>query len=259
MAPKKEAAPVPPGVQRIGEENSLGVDIHGLAALANKLYSYVPPAKEIVNDLRRAVRKLVTDAGWKGDDANRFEDAWGVDAANAEKLSMFIEDVAGVLDNLATSLSELQLALNERMISLKGKETGKFDKLALWKDAITQSNKVQAEAAKRLVTLYAGNKEWSVLAVTKSLSKDKNIDSGLRKSLGDLNDELDDHLPDNDFDWSGFLTWAGTGAGIGGVIGSPFAGVGAIPGSVVGGSAGLLIGGGYSSGKWAIDQLDDWF
>jgi hypothetical protein len=64
-------------VQSVGSVFSLGPDIRGLAALATKLYGYVPPGEKIVEEIEASVKKLVGDAGWKGKDANEFQDAWG--------------------------------------------------------------------------------------------------------------------------------------------------------------------------------------
>ncbi|WP_106396390.1 WXG100 family type VII secretion target [Actinocorallia populi] len=271
MAPK-EPAPVPPGVQAVGGELSLGVDIHGLAALAGRLYGYVPPSEEVVEAIEQSVKKLVTDAGWKGDDANGFQDAWGEDASDAKKLSMFIDDVAHELDQLATSLSELQLAVNDRAGEFKDKAAAAKDDdpfasqnadneaYRIWIDGFHQARKLQEECAKRLVGLYSGNGDgWSVMNTTKSLSDDKNLSKDLRDRLNHVEDELDDGLPDDDFDWTGFAGWVGGGAGIGAAIGAPFAGVGALPGAALGGLIGLGAGVVVGGGGWLVDQIDDWF
>lgn len=83
-----EAAPISPRVQRAGADAaSLGVDIYGIAALATKLYQYAIPQKEIIDAVEGSVKKLLTDAGWRGKDAKEFEDAWTADAVEAGKLS----------------------------------------------------------------------------------------------------------------------------------------------------------------------------
>ncbi|GAA0949060.1 hypothetical protein [Actinocorallia libanotica] len=271
MAPK-EAAPVPAGVQAVGEDLSLGVDIRGLAALANKLYGYVPPSEEVVDAIEKSVKKLVTDAGWKGDDANNFQDAWGEDASDAKKLSMFTEDAAFELDQLATALSELQLSINDRAGEFKTKaqaakeddpmasQTAENEAYRIWIDGFHQARKLQKECAGRLVGLYSGGEDgWSVMNTTKTLSDDKNLSQGLRDRLNHVEDELDDGLPDDDFDWAGFAGWVGGGAGIGAAIGAPFGGVGALPGATVGGLIGLGAGVVVGGGGWLVDQIDDWF
>jgi uncharacterized protein YukE len=263
VAPKKAAAPIPPGVQHVGEDYALGVDIYGLAALANKLYGYAPPSEEVVDAIESSVRKLVSDASWKGDDANAFQNAWDADAREARKLPMLIDDAGMLIDNLATSLAELQLAVNDRILNAKNnpdqltrdREVGEIAR-----DATIKSKKLQEEAADHLVALYSGkNGSWSLLDATKERTEDEDIPKGLRDRAKDVEDELDDSLPDDHFDASGFLGWMATGAGIGATIGAPFEGVGAIPGAIVGGFVGLGAGAVAGGGKWAIDQLDDLF
>ncbi|TDE33396.1 hypothetical protein [Actinomadura sp. 6K520] len=267
MAPK-EAAPIPAGVQPVGSLFSLGVDIHGLAALATKLYGYVPPGERIVEEVESSVKKLVGDAGWRGDDANAFQDAWGADAGDAKKLSMFTDDAAKIMDDLASALAELQISANNRKLDYERKSDRATDDperqrdlSIILRDAKEKAREMQRSAADRLVALYSGKAEgsWSVLDAAKARSKDENVSKGLRDKLGDVEDELDDGLADDDFPWTDFVGWVGGGAGIGAAVGAFFGGVGAIPGSAVGGGIGLAAGAVVGGGKWAVDQIDDWF
>lgn len=41
------------------------------------------------------------------------QDAWSADASDAKKLSMFTDDAATVIDDLAYALAELQIAAND--------------------------------------------------------------------------------------------------------------------------------------------------
>lgn len=264
----KEATPIPPGVQPVGSVFSLEVDIRGLAALATKLYGYVPPGEQIVEEIDASVDRLVNDAGWQGDDAKEFEDAWGADASDAKKLTMFTDDAAKILDDLASALAELQIAANNRKLDYERSSSlppdhpeRQRDISLILRDALIKAGDLQGEAAKRLVALYSGKTKgsWSIMDAAKSRSTDKDIPEDLRDRLKDAEDELDDGLPDDDFPWTNFMSWAGGGAGIGGVIGGFFGGVGAIPGSVVGGGIGLVAGGLVGGGKWVADQIDDLF
>ncbi|MFB4308701.1 hypothetical protein [Actinomadura sp. GTD37] len=267
MAPK-EAAPIPPGVQAAGGLFSLGVDIRGLAALATKLYGYAPASEKVVEQMQGSVKRLVGDAGWKGDDANTFEDAWGADASDAGKLSMFTDDAAKILDDLASALAELQIAANNRKLEYERKSTRpaddpqvKRDLSIMLQNAKNKAREMQSDAAKHLVSLYSGEKKgsWSVLDAVKARSKDDDVSKNLRGKLGDVEDDLDDGLPDDDFPWTDFVGWVGGGAGIGAAIGAFFGGVGAVPGAAIGGGIGLVAGGVVGGGKWAVDQIDDWF
>ncbi len=267
MAPK-EAASIPPGVQPVGSVFSLGVDIRGLAALATKLYGYVPPGEQIVEEIDASVKRLVSDAGWKGEDANNFQDAWEADASDAKKLSMFTDDAAKIIDDLASALAELQIAANNRKLDYEQKSNRPADDpmqvrdiSLILRDAEEKARETQDEAAKHLVALYSGKAKgsWSVLAAAKARSEDEDVTKGLRKKLEGVEDDLDDGLPDDDFPWTEFVGWVGGGAGIGAAIGSFFGGIGAVPGSAVGGGVGLVIGGVVGGGKWAADQIDDWF
>lgn len=267
MAPK-EAAPIPPGVQPVGGFFSLGVDIRGLAALATKLYGYAPASEKVVDELQGSVKRLVGDAGWKGEDAKGFQDAWGADAGDAKKLSMFTDDAAKILDDLASALAGLQIAANNRKLEYEHKSTRpandpqvQRDLSVMLHDAQSKAREMQADAAKRLVSLYSGEKKgtWSVLQAVKDRSKDDDVSKKLKGRLGDVEDDLDDGLPDDDFPWTDFVGWAGGGAGIGATVGAFFGGVGAIPGATIGGGIGLVAGGVVGGGKWAIDQIDDWF
>lgn len=78
-------------------------------------------------------------------------------------------------------------------------------------------------------------KSRKVTRTTKTRSKDGDIPGELRNTLKGIEDDIDDTLPDDDFDWTGFTSWVGGDAGIGTAIGTaagmPFAGVGAIPGA----------------------------
>ncbi|MFG2017224.1 hypothetical protein [Actinomadura geliboluensis] len=267
MAPK-EAAPIPAGVQPVGGFFSLGVDIRGLAALATKLYAYAPASEKVVEEIQKSVKRLVGDAGWTGGDANSFEDAWGADASDAKKLSMFTDDAAKILDDLASALAELQLAANNRKLEYERKSTKpandpqvKQDLAVMLRNAQDKARDMQSDAAKNLVSLYSGEKKgaWSVLDAVKARSKDDDVSKKLRDKLGDVEDDLDDGLPDDDFPWTDFVSWVGGGAGIGAAIGSFGGGIGAIPGGVVGGGVGLVAGAVVGGGKWTIDQFDDWF
>ncbi|MDL4818318.1 hypothetical protein [Actinomadura opuntiae] len=267
MAPK-EAAPIPPGVQPVGGFFGLGVDIRGLAALATKLYGYAPASEKVVEQLQGSVGRLVGDAGWKGDDANRFQDAWGADASDARKLSMFTDDAAQILDDLASALAELQVAANNRKLDYEHQSTRpandpqvQQDLGVMLRDAQAKAREMQSDAAKRLVALYSGEKKgtWSVLDAVKVRALDDDVSKRLRDKLGDVEDDLDDGLPDDDFPWTDFVGWAGGGAGLGATVGAFFGGVGAVPGATLGGGIGLVAGGVVGGGKWAIDQIDDWF
>jgi hypothetical protein len=129
------------------------------------------------------------------------------------------------------------------------------------RDARIKAGDMQEEAAKRLVALYSGKEQgsWSVLDAAKARAKDKDVSKDLREQLEGVEDELDDGLPDDDFPWTEFVGWVGGGAGIGATIGAFFGGIGAVPGTAVGGGVGLVLGGVVGGGKWAADQIDDWF
>ena len=128
-------------------------------------------------------------------------------------------------------------------------------------DAQAKARETQAEAAKRQAVLYSGKAKgsWSVLEAAKARSKDTDVSNDLRGKLKGVEDDLDDGLPDDDFPWTDFFSWAGGGAGIGAAVGAFFGGIGAVPGATIGGGVGLVLGGVVGGGKWAVDQIDDWF
>jgi uncharacterized protein YukE len=244
-------------VQGVGGDFALGVDIHGLAALATKLYGYIPPSEEVVDAVEGAVKKLIGHAGWEGDDAKSFQDAWGADASDARKLTMFIDDAAKVIDNLASALAEIQRVANNRRVEVRG-SGGYNPELAVLQDAQNKSNKLQREAARRLIAL-ATEGGWSVLDSAKARSKDENLSNGLRSTLKGVEDDIDDARPDDAFPVKDFFEMVATGAGIGAAVGAPWGGVGALPGAAAGGLIGGTIGVVAGGGKWTIDQIDDWF
>lgn len=91
--------------------NWIGGDIHGLSALAGRLYGYCPAVAESTGVLERVVDDLVHDAGWSGGAAQAFRTAWGHDAIGMQAFALVLEATGHVVDGLAVSLARLEAGL----------------------------------------------------------------------------------------------------------------------------------------------------
>ncbi|MDH6132814.1 uncharacterized protein YukE [Kitasatospora sp. MAA4] len=91
----------------------VGGDIHGLSALAGTLYGYLPKIDEAVTFLNNSVSKVAHDAGWSGDAAGAFQQAWGTDALAAQALQSVISATGDALDTLAVQLAAIESALED--------------------------------------------------------------------------------------------------------------------------------------------------
>jgi uncharacterized protein YukE len=89
----------------------VGGDIDGLSALAGTLYGYVPKMDSVADALDAQVRQLVGTAGWKGEAAAAFTTAWSRDSMTARALGLATDQVGGIVDWLAVSLSMLESEL----------------------------------------------------------------------------------------------------------------------------------------------------
>lgn len=91
----------------------VGGDIHGLSALAGTLYGYLPKIDEAVTFLNNSVSKVAHDAGWSGDAAGAFQQAWGTDALAAQALQSVISATGDAIDTLAVQLAAVESALED--------------------------------------------------------------------------------------------------------------------------------------------------
>ncbi|MGW0208369.1 WXG100 family type VII secretion target [Streptomyces sp. NPDC003233] len=89
----------------------VGGDIDGLAAMGTALTSAKEHLDDIVKPLSKGVDKLVKDAGWKGEAAEKFEAAWTKDAITAGGFAELVYAVGKELTDLATNLSSANTAL----------------------------------------------------------------------------------------------------------------------------------------------------
>jgi uncharacterized protein YukE len=89
----------------------VGGNIAGLAALAGTLYGYTPKMNAVADTLDSQVHGLVGAARWQGAAASSFSAAWGRDSQVARALGLATDQVAGIVDWLAVSLSGLEAEL----------------------------------------------------------------------------------------------------------------------------------------------------
>jgi uncharacterized protein YukE len=86
----------------------VGGDIHGLSAFSGTLYGYLSRIDDIVTAVNSRVSGLVSDAGWTGDAASSFSQAWEADARGAVTLGAAIQVIGDTVDSLAVRLAELE-------------------------------------------------------------------------------------------------------------------------------------------------------
>ncbi len=89
----------------------VGGNINGLAALAGTLYGYVPKMDAVADALDGQVRQLVNGTGWEGEAASAFTASWSKDSQTARALGLATDQVGGIVDWLAVSLSMLEAEL----------------------------------------------------------------------------------------------------------------------------------------------------
>ncbi|MGF1427217.1 hypothetical protein [Kitasatospora sp. LaBMicrA B282] len=89
----------------------IGGDIHGLSALAGTLYGYQPQIEEASTFLDNSVNKIAHDAGWSGDAASAFKQAWETDSMAATALAGIISSTGDIVDTLAVDLATIESAL----------------------------------------------------------------------------------------------------------------------------------------------------
>ncbi|MFJ9362752.1 WXG100 family type VII secretion target, partial [Streptomyces mirabilis] len=89
----------------------VGGDIDGLAAMGTALTGAKEHLDDIVKPLSKGVDKLVKDAGWKGEAAEKFEAAWTKDAITAGGFAELVYAVGKELTDLSTNLSSANTAL----------------------------------------------------------------------------------------------------------------------------------------------------
>ena len=85
-------------------------DIHGLHALAAKLYGYASTITGVTTVLDQQVSKL-TSGGWPARSAFAF--SWRQDSGAAEELAALITQTAAIVDGLAVELAVIENALEE--------------------------------------------------------------------------------------------------------------------------------------------------
>jgi uncharacterized protein YukE len=91
----------------------VGGDIHGLSALAEILYGYVPQIADAATALETGVARLDQDAGWTGSAATAFETAWDVDAGALTAFGIALEQIGDVVNGLAGALAAIEHAVEE--------------------------------------------------------------------------------------------------------------------------------------------------
>jgi uncharacterized protein YukE len=91
----------------------VGGDIHGLSNLAGTLYGYAPKVTDVASALDAQVRTVVGAAGWQGQAASSFSTAWEKDSKTARAVGVASDQVGGIVDWLAVSLSKVESDLEQ--------------------------------------------------------------------------------------------------------------------------------------------------
>jgi hypothetical protein len=91
----------------------IGGDIHGLAALAGQLSSYVPTITDVTRALTRRADQLTGEApgSWQGSAAAAFTTSWHGDALTAAALAVAAGQASQITGALATALAKIENAL----------------------------------------------------------------------------------------------------------------------------------------------------
>ena len=93
----------------------VGGDIHGLQALADTLYGYVPEMADVTAALDRQATRLTSGPdGWQGPAASAFTSAWRRESATAGALAEVTRAAGSIADALATALATIENALEEQ-------------------------------------------------------------------------------------------------------------------------------------------------
>ncbi|MES9539362.1 MULTISPECIES: hypothetical protein [unclassified Actinomadura] len=276
MAPKDGDSPVALPYNTIGGQWNIGVDFVGLAGLANTLHKYVSADERIVSDVNKSVHRVTKDAGWRGDAAKSFNEAWEKDTQFAQKLSTFEDGVGDVIADLAVALAWIQKKLVERVDELArtvgltnfGGDPGvaqaalRSEQAKAGREADKLSQKAQKEAAEKLIALYSGKAGgWSAVKALDDLEHNQYVPRELQKTISKIEDGLREQVPGEKslFDQvtgSKTLTGLGVGGTVGAFVGGVIGVVGGPPGIGTGAAIGGLIG---SSGGGIWGGIEDLF
>jgi hypothetical protein len=162
--------------------NWIGGDIRGLAALAERLSSYVPAITDVTTALTRRANQLTGDTpgSWQGSAASAFTTSWHGDALATAALAMAAGQASQITGALATALSEIESALETEADAaaghgvqiLPGGQAGPepFGPAAnaaeadqqewvasyqlVWQQAQTEASQARQQAAAQLMRLY---------------------------------------------------------------------------------------------------------
>lgn len=236
---------------RQGGDWDLGVNFTGVSQLAGLLYGYIPQEEDVIEATNGSIKRLLKDGGWRGQAAEAFTDAWDDDGAMAARLSEFESAVADVLDRLASSLSWLQRAMDTRATEMGPPDpnappetgAGTIDPRERVREQYRkQAKKLQEEAAKKLVAMYAGKDgDFNLMKALHGLEKDKDVPSELKMPLAKTREDLRDGLPNDWWDDKSADSWGDAWG-------------------KYGKKGGVLIGGGigWFGGKFFGDDKEGW-
>ena len=104
----------------MAEDNWIGGDFTGLQHMGSTLTGATKELEGVVKPLSSGADSLVHDAGWQGDAATSFRDAWTTDAMTAGGFSDLVGSVGSILTSLGTELSQLNDALHSASATAKG-------------------------------------------------------------------------------------------------------------------------------------------
>lgn len=274
--PKSENSPVVLPYNTPGGRWSIGVDFVGLAGLANTLHKYVSADERIVSAVNKSIHRVTKDAGWRGDAAKTFNDAWERDTLLAQKLGAFEDGVGDIIAELAVALSWIQKKLVERVDELArtvglsnfggdpavAQAALRSEQAKAGQEANKLSQKAQKEAADKLIELYSGKGGgWSVVKALDDLEHNQYVPRELKKTISKAEDGLKDQVPGEKslFDQvtgSKTVTGLGVGGTVGAFVGGVIGVVGGPPGIGTGAAIGGLIG---SSGGGIWGGIEDLF
>jgi uncharacterized protein YukE len=251
------------------------VDFVALADLADLLRGYQEKDQAIISSVNKSIQSIARDAGWTGDAAKTFANAWEKDTQLAGKLGGFEADVADVIAELAIALSWIQKKLVERVDEL-ARTVGlanfggsavaadaalREEQAKASKQANEQAQKAQKAAADKLKDLYTGKTGgWSAIEALDDLKHNQYVPRDLKDTISKLEDGLKDQLPGQKSLFEkvmdsktveGITSGGGVGTVVGGLIGT----IGGPPGMATGAAIGGTLGG-TGGGIWGgIEDL----
>lgn len=207
-----------------------------LSELAGSFYGMIPPSLDVVDALNNSADRIVSDASWQGDAADKFKAAWKKNATDAQAFTDTVNAIGAVIDQLAIELAwiqnwwEQQAAYAEATMSKDPQKIRTFGEKCA-QQATHKVKEVQEKAAKALTGIH-GDK---IAATLNSYAHDPEIPAG---DLKTFNHRMKANL--KDFNHVHGSLFPGGGSGTDDTILDSHTFKDATGGAFIGGTLGLL-------------------